>query len=44
MEKKITFFKFTIFTETIMHLVYPSNFAQPLCLISLGIAVMPRRN
>ena len=27
-----------------MHLVYPSNFAQPLCVISLGIAVMPRRN
>ena len=44
MEKNITFFQFTIFTETIMHLVYPLNFAQPLCLISLGIAVMPRRN
>ena len=35
---------FTTFTKTIMHLVYPSNFALPLSSISLGTRVIPGRN
>ena len=36
--------EFTIFTDTIMLLVYPQNFAYPLSTISLGTTVLLRRN